>query len=137
MDSSLEAHSAGQFEQQQRLTKLEADTDKMQGMTAGLEASLAAYQRSANEDLQRRSDELSKAVRDEMLSRENHVTRFAKDLETSWQSMESRMQRIREETSEAKATLMERARVMEHRCTELEQNFQNLSDNQATKDHLL
>mmetsp|Transcript_129541 Transcript_129541/g.288798 ORF Transcript_129541/g.288798 Transcript_129541/m.288798 type:complete len:606 (-) Transcript_129541:52-1869(-) len=137
LDLQMEAHTAGQFEQQQRLTKLEADTDKLQGMTAGLDASLAAHHRSVSEDLQRRGDELSKAVRDEMLSRENHVNRFAKDLETSWQSMEARMHHIREDTSEVKAALTERARVMEHRCTELEQRFQCFSDTQTSKDHLL
>mmetsp|Transcript_14733 Transcript_14733/g.30505 ORF Transcript_14733/g.30505 Transcript_14733/m.30505 type:complete len:616 (-) Transcript_14733:124-1971(-) len=137
LDLQMEAHTAGQFEQQQRLTKLEADTDKLQGMTAGLDASLAAHHRSVSEDLQRRGDELSKAVRDEMLSRENHVNRFAKDLETSWQSMEARMQRIREETNDTKATLTERSRVMEQRCAELEHAFQFQTDAQAAKDHTL
>jgi len=137
METQMECHSTANFEQQHRLTKLEVDTDKLQGTAAALEASVAAQHRAMCEDLQRRSDELSKAVHDEMVGRENHVMRFAKDLETSWQSMEARMQHIREETSEAKATLTERSRVMEQRCAELEQSFQCFSDTQATRNQTL
>mmetsp|Transcript_3810 Transcript_3810/g.7834 ORF Transcript_3810/g.7834 Transcript_3810/m.7834 type:complete len:616 (-) Transcript_3810:132-1979(-) len=137
METQMECHSTANFEQQHRLTKLEVDTDKLQGTAAALEASVAAQHRAMCEDLQRRSDELSKAVHDEMVGRENHVMRFAKDLETSWQSMEARMQRIREETNDTKATLTERSRVMEQRCAELEHAFQFQTDAQAAKDHTL
>jgi len=63
--------------------------------------------------------------------------RFAKDLETSWHSLEARVKRVREESSEGKATLTERARVLEQRFAELEHGFACHVETQATKDHTL
>merc|ERR1740121_59745 len=90
-----------------------------------METSLAAQSRNIQELLARRGDELSKAVRDEMIGRENHIARFAKELETSWQSLESRLQRGREEASTATSAVVERARVLELRCSEVENDFAN------------
>mmetsp|Transcript_62473 Transcript_62473/g.140889 ORF Transcript_62473/g.140889 Transcript_62473/m.140889 type:complete len:660 (+) Transcript_62473:3-1982(+) len=137
VDGRLEAQEASEFSQVERIQQLEAESDKLQGASASLEATMAAQHRALAEDIQHRSEELSKAVRDEMLGRENHITRFAKDLETSWQSMDARMQRVLQEATEAKATQMERSRVLEQRCAELEHSLGCHAEGRASKEQSL
>jgi len=133
----LEDHSAMMTQHEQRVTQLDSDSDKLQAMSLSLEATVAAQHRALQEDLHKRSEDLTKAVQDEALGREHHIMRFAKDLETSWHSLEARVKRVREESSEGKATLLERARVLDQRFAELEHGFACHVETQATKDHAL
>lgn len=54
---------------------------RLRASVAQLELSLAQHKRIFEESLQRRGDELSRAVRDEVAGRENHLAGFARNLE--------------------------------------------------------
>jgi len=125
LEHRLEERAAADVAQQVKLNEVEANLERLRTSVSGVENALAAQSRHVQELLMRRGEELSKAVRDEMVGRENHIARFAKELETSWQSLEARLQRGREEASSATAAVAERARILEQRCAEVENDLSN------------
>jgi len=137
LDARLEERASADLQQQMRLSEVEASAERLRATIASVEGSLAMTQRTMQELMTRRQEELSKAVRDEMVGRENHIARFAKELETSWQSLEARLQRCREEASSATAGVTERVRVLEDRCAEVEKDLTNHVTAQCEHNHIL
>lgn len=123
LDARLEERASADMAQQMRLTELEAGADRLRASVASTESALATTQRTIQEIMTQRQEELRKAVRDEMVGRENHIARFAKELETSWQSLEARLQRCREEATAGTSTVAERARILELRCAQIEHDL--------------
>mmetsp|Transcript_65933 Transcript_65933/g.191081 ORF Transcript_65933/g.191081 Transcript_65933/m.191081 type:complete len:288 (+) Transcript_65933:2-865(+) len=72
-----------------------------------------------------------------MVGRENHIARFAKELETSWQGLEARLQRCREEAATGTSTVAERARVLELRCAQIEHDLAAHMTEQSDTNHRL
>mmetsp|Transcript_53861 Transcript_53861/g.155530 ORF Transcript_53861/g.155530 Transcript_53861/m.155530 type:complete len:707 (-) Transcript_53861:196-2316(-) len=105
------------------MTHLKSDSEKLRASISQMEVTVAVLKRTCEESLHRRADELSKAVRDEVVGRENHFARFAKDLETSFQSLEAKMARSREDASSSLAAVVEQTRVLERRCAAVEIDF--------------
>jgi len=125
LDARLEDRHTADLSNSVRLQEMEASCERLRATVTSVESALSTAQRSMQELMSRRGEELQKAVRDEMLGRENHIARFAKELETSWQSLEARLQRGREESATATATVAERLRVVESRCHEIENDLSN------------
>jgi len=134
LDARLEERSSADVALQVKVSDVESSLECLKASSSSLESGQAAHGRTVQEMMTRRGEELSKAVRDEMLGRENHIARFAKELETSWQSLEARLQRNRDEASNATAAVSERARVLENRCGEVEKDFANHVRAQVDKD---
>jgi len=134
MDARLEEKNSSDVATQLKVNELESAVECLKASTSSLESAQAAHGRTVQEMMTRRGDELSKAVRDEMLGRENHISRFAKELETSWQSLEARLQRNRDEATNAVAAVTERVRVVENRCTEVEKDLGNHVRMQSERD---
>jgi len=137
LGARLEDLASADAAQQLRLTELEAGTDRLRASVASAESALAATQRTMQELMTHRQDELRKAVRDEMVDRENHIARFAKELETSWESLEARLQRCREDATTGTATVAERARILELRCAQIEHDLSTHLTAQAEQNHRL
>jgi len=137
LDARLEERASADMAQQVRLMELEAGADRLRASVASIESALATTQRTMQELMTQRQDELRKAVRDEMVGRENHISRFAKELETSWQSLEARLQRCREEATTNNSTVAERARVLELRCAQIEHDLSTHVTAQAETNHRL
>jgi len=135
LEARTDDHNNMHTSKNQRLKDLEGLAGKLSTTVASLENAVQAQSRAIQDDIQRRGEELHRTVRDEILSREAHLSRFAKDLETSWQSLEARMQRSREEAANGAVSLGERARVLESRCAELEADFVRERDSQSSKNH--
>lgn len=130
----LDERQGGDSSTQYVLSQLSSDSEKLRHSVSQLEVALAVQQRTQDEGLQRRGDELSKAVRDEILGRENHFARFAKDLETAFQSLEAKMARAREDASEGVASLVERSRVLELRCEAIETELSSHQESAGSKE---
>lgn len=137
VDLRLEELGSADAVQVQRLQGLEADAERLRASVAATEATMSGQGRMMQELNQRRSEELSKAVRDEMVGRENHIARFAAELETSWRSLEVKMQRCKDESATAASSLMERARILEQRCAILEHDLQTGFQAQKDSEHAL
>jgi len=137
LDARLEEGASADMAHQLRLTELEAGADRLRASVACAESALATSQRTMQELTSQRQDELRKAVRDEMVGRENHIARFAKELETSWQSLEARLQRTKEEATTGTSTVAERARILELRCAQIEQDLSTHITAQAEQNHRL
>jgi len=130
LDEKATVDSSAQYSYSQ----LAADFQKLHSSVAQVESTLALQKRSFDETLQRRAEELSKAVRDEVLGRENHFARFARDLETSFQSMEAKMGRSKEDATSNFAALVERTRLLELRCDSVEAEMTNHRDLTSERD---
>lgn len=129
--------STSEVAAQQGFVHLNADVEKLRASLRQLEATVAVQGQAARESLQRSSEDLSKAVRNEMVGRENHLTRFAKELEVALQSLEVRMNRVREEAGEGITILTDRARLLEQRCASLERDLSSHTDLQNEKDRMI
>mmetsp|Transcript_11196 Transcript_11196/g.25098 ORF Transcript_11196/g.25098 Transcript_11196/m.25098 type:complete len:627 (-) Transcript_11196:46-1926(-) len=135
VDSRVEDHTANEASRQQRISFFESETEKLKSSVRSLEMAVASQQRVSQDDLQRSCEELHRAIRDEMVGRENHLAHLSKDLETSWQSLEARLQRAKDDASAGTTSLSERTRVIEERCCELERDIQAHRESQASKDY--
>jgi len=122
--ASLEDLQFNDASMKKRMTDIEGDSERIHADFGTLSTNLSTYQRQTQEMIGRRAEELSKAVRDEVVGRENHIHRFAKELETSWQIFESRLHRGREEASQGISILSERLRVAENRCDEIQKDVE-------------
>lgn len=137
LEQQVEDRASSDNNLQQTVSHLTADGEKLRANVAQLEANVALNNMSSKESMQRRSEEMRKAVRDEMTGRENHFARLAKDLETAFQNLESRMTRARDESADGVGTLAERTRILEQRCGSLEQEIMMHADTQREKDRNL
>jgi len=127
LDARLEERTTADIQQQQRMAELESNNERLRSTLASVENALAMTKRTMEELTTRRQEELSKAVRDEMVGRENQIARFAKELEASWQGLEARLTRSREEAASATSGVTQRIRVLEQRCAEVEKGFTDYS----------
>jgi len=135
LDASLEERVSAATAQQMRITELEAGADRLRASVASVESSVATTQRTMQELMTNRQEELAKLVRNEIVGRENHISRFAKELETSWQSLEARLTRVKEEAAMSSSTVAERARVLEMRCAQIEHEMSTHMSSQAEQNH--
>jgi len=133
LDARLQERTTADLQQQARLGELEASAERLRASMAAVETALGTTRRTMEELTTRRQEELSKAVHDEVLSREHHMTRFAKELESSWQGLEAKVTRSREEATTATANVVERVRVLEQRCATVEQDLTNHAAAQGEK----
>eukprot|EP00932_Pfiesteria_piscicida_P009851 SRR837773.20661.p1 GENE.SRR837773.20661~~SRR837773.20661.p1 ORF type:complete len:646 (+),score=272.96 SRR837773.20661:205-1938(+) len=136
LDSRLEEATSTDMALQVKVGEIESSLECLKATAAALESTQASHGRTVQEMMTRRGEELSKAVRDEMLGRENHISRFAKELETSWQSLEARLQRSRDEATKNHAAVSERTRVLENRCAEVEKDLSNHVRTQSERDQV-
>ena len=134
LDVLVQEQSTAELSTQQRLTCLESETEKVRATVASMESTVATQHQAMQDDLNRRGEETLKAVRNEVKARENEQRHFAKDLETSWKSLEAKMSRMAEQTELGNASMAERARVLEQRCTDVEQQLQDTSEQRSYKD---
>mmetsp|Transcript_67127 Transcript_67127/g.172861 ORF Transcript_67127/g.172861 Transcript_67127/m.172861 type:complete len:626 (+) Transcript_67127:65-1942(+) len=137
LDVLVSEQATSELSNQHRLTSLESETEKVRSTVAALESAIAAQHRAMQEDMHRRGEETIRAVRNEVKARENEQRHFAKDLETSWKSLEAKMMRVSEQTGEGNTSMAERARVLEQRCCDLEQLFMDSSEQRSYKEQSL
>lgn len=137
LDVLVQEQSTAELSTQQRLTCLESETEKVRATVASMESTVATQHQAMQDDLNRRGEETLKAVRNEVKARENEQRHFAKDLETSWKSLEAKMSRMAEQTELGNASMAERARVLEQRCTDVEQQLQDAAEQRSYKEQAL
>lgn len=129
----IDDHQSTSLSLQQRLQQAEVEGEKQRSLMTNMETALQAHHRHNKADGEKRSEELQRSIRDSLLSREHDVTRLAKDLETSWQALEVRVQKSRDEANEGQLMIMERTRALEHRATEVESELADYRSLQASK----
>lgn len=115
------------------LTQLSADVEKLRSSMSQLEASSATTSRVGALDLKQRNDALTKAVRDEIHSQENSLTRLSKEFEVALQSLEAKLASTREESTDGLNIASERSRILEQRCEGIEAEIARFAEAQKDR----
>jgi hypothetical protein len=130
-------HQSNSMAHNQRIQSVESESEKMKAHLAALESHMNVAHKATMADMKQRTEETTRAIRDGIGARENDVTRLAKDLETSWQALEVRVQKARDESNEGHQMMLERTRALEQRCNELEAEVGEHRGLQATKNQTI
>mmetsp|Transcript_16723 Transcript_16723/g.36678 ORF Transcript_16723/g.36678 Transcript_16723/m.36678 type:complete len:604 (+) Transcript_16723:117-1928(+) len=123
-----------QTEHQHRLTLLDGEVNKLRVAVGDIDSAMNKQLHEVNLRLQRQSEEMERAVREGTWCRNQDFDRVAKHHETSWQSLETRFQRSREEAAKAQVDLVERTRAIELRCAALEKDHNDHREIRASSE---
>mmetsp|Transcript_15600 Transcript_15600/g.35815 ORF Transcript_15600/g.35815 Transcript_15600/m.35815 type:complete len:703 (-) Transcript_15600:56-2164(-) len=123
LDDLQNDHNAVTRTYQARLDSIEAEAEKARAGIMSLDTSLQVQNRAVQDSAVRAADELDRARRDGGLGRGMDVHQMAKNMEIYQQSIEARLQKVREEAVDTRLSLDERASVIEQRCIKLEKEI--------------
>mmetsp|Transcript_3667 Transcript_3667/g.9356 ORF Transcript_3667/g.9356 Transcript_3667/m.9356 type:complete len:626 (+) Transcript_3667:90-1967(+) len=133
MLQKVEEHSAGHLEKQNRLTLLEADTEKLRLSVGHLDNAVLKHHTDMHSNFQRHGEELERAVREGALSRGADAARGSKESDIAIQSLGQKIQRLRDETCRGQMDLAERSKAIELRCAALEKEYVSRQETEDTK----
>lgn len=122
LEQSDKDHTVEEQHSRQKIVALEADVDKLRVALASLDSNVNKQLSDTSKHLQKHGEEVSRVIRERSLNGVTDINRVSKEHDTSWQSLENQVHRIREELTKGQLDLAERNRMLELRCCTLEKD---------------